>query len=125
MAKEYDTQSENFKKAKVEIETKMKKEIEDEKNALLPLKPTESWTVNQNENFTKLKTIFEKNSIKASLIYLDNLLSSKKLDTIEYYSLKTWVLFKAGTSDAQRKLYRAELESTGQQALIEKWKALP
>ncbi len=125
MAKEYDTQSENFKKARIEIEAKMNKDFDDERSSLLPLKAAESWTVVQNENFIKLKVIFEKNSIRGSIIYLDNLLSSKKIDTMEYYSLKTWVLFKTGTSDAQRKLYRAELESTGQQALIEKWKALP
>ena len=125
MAKEYETQSESFKTAKTEIETKLTKEIEDDKIGLLPLKPAESWTVTQNENFTKLKTIFDKNGVKASIIYLDNLLSNKKLETVEYYSLKTWVLFKTGTSDAQRKMYKAELESSGQQALIDKWKALP
>jgi hypothetical protein len=124
MAKEYDTQSENFKKAKVEIEAKLNKEIEDEKNSLLPLVTVDKWTVNHNENFTKVKEIYEKLSVKASIIYLDNLQASKKIDTVEYYGLKTWVLFKFGMSETHRKIYRAELESTGQQALIEKWKAL-
>lgn len=125
MAKEYDTQAESFKKAKVEVETKLNKDIDDEKNSLLPMKTAESWTVTQNENFKKLQAIYEKLSIKASIIFLDNLLSSKKIDTAEYYSLKTWVFFKTGMSEAHRKLYRAELESTGQQALIDKWKAIP
>lgn len=129
LAKEYDTQAENFKKAKVEVETKLNKDIDDEKNSLLPVKTAESLTlnriVNQSENFRKLQEIYEKLSIKASIIFLDNLLSTKKLDTGEYYSLKTWVFFKFGMTEAHRKLYRAELESTGQQILIDKWKALP
>ncbi|MBL7545482.1 MAG: hypothetical protein JNL11_16810 [Bdellovibrionaceae bacterium] len=124
MAKEYDNQSGNFKKAKVEIETKLSKDAEEEKSRLLPLKTAEGWTVNHNENFKKLKDIYEKLSVKASIIYLDNLLSSKKIDPVEYYSLKTWVLFKFGMSDAHRKIYRSELESMGQQSLVDKWKAL-
>lgn len=125
MAKSYEIQSENFKKGRDEIESKLNKDLDEDKNGLLPLKPAESWSVNHNENFTKLKAIYDKNSVKASIIYLDNLLSNKKIDTIEYYGLKTWVILKMSSSDAQRKLYRAELESAGQQALIEKWKALP
>lgn len=129
MAKEYETQAENFKKAKTEVETKLTKDIDDEKNSLLPLKTAESLTlnriVNQNDNFKKLQEIYEKLSLKASIIFLDNLLSGKKIDTAEYYSLKTWVFFKFGMSEAHRKLYRAELEATGQQVLIDKWKALP
>lgn len=125
MAKEYDTQAENFKKAKIEVETKLNKDIEDTKNRLLPLKTAESWSVSQNENFAKLKAIYDKLSLKASIIFLDNLLSNKKIEIGEYYSLKTWILFKFGMSDAHRMLYRAELESAGQQALIDKWKALP
>jgi hypothetical protein len=125
MAKEYDTQAENFKKAKIEIESKLNKENEDRKNSLLPLKPAESWSVSQNENFTKLKSIYDKLSLKASIIFLDNLLSNKKIEVGEYYSLKTWALFKFGMSDAHRVLYRSELESAGQQPIIDKWKALP
>lgn len=128
MSKEYDTQAENFQKAKVEVETKLTKDIDDEKGSLLPLKTAESLTlnriVNQNDNFKKLQEIYEKLSVKASIIFLDNLLSNKKMDTAEYYSLKTWVFFKNGMSEAQRKLYRAELEANGQQVLIDKWKAV-
>lgn len=124
MAKEYDTQAENFKKAKVELETKVNQDAETEKSNLLPSKTAENWSVTQNENFTKVKDIYEKLSVKASIIYLDNLLSSKKIETPEYYSFKTWVLLKYGMTDAHRKIYRAELEANGQQAIIDRWKAL-
>lgn len=128
MSKEYDIQAENFKKAKTEVEAKLTKDIEDEKNNLLPVKTAESLTLNrivtQNDNFKKLQAIYEKLSVKASIIFLDNLLSSKKIDTAEYYGFKTWVFFKYGMSEAHRKLYRAELEVSGQQTLIDKWKAI-
>lgn len=124
MAKDYDMQAENFKKAKLEIETKVNQELDTEKNNLLPSKTADSWSVTQNENFNKLKSIYEKLSVKASIIYLDNLLSSKKIETAEYYSLKTWALLKFGMSEAHRKIYRGELEAAGQQAIIDRWKAL-
>lgn len=122
MAKDYEKQGQDFTIAKTEVDNQMKKIEEDQQAMVLPPFKADDWSVNHNETFSKLKSIFEKNSIKAAFIYLDNLYFNKKIEVDEYYNLRTWIILKMAPSESLRKLYHEELLVVKQTALIDKWK---
>ncbi len=122
MAKDYEKQSQDFLTAKTEIDNQIKKVLDDEKALILPVLKADDWSVNQNENFNKLKTIIEKISVKAAFIFLDNLYFNKKIEMEEYYNLRAWIVLKMSPNDSLRKLFHEELIVANQTALITKWK---
>lgn len=124
MAKDYETQGQSFSTAKLEIESQIKKQADDEEAAILPLIKLDDWSVSKNDTFAKLNQIFDTVSAKAAIIFIDNLMFSKKIQMEEYYSYKAWIILKLGASESLRKFYHDELVEAGQVALIEKWKGL-
>lgn len=124
MAAEFEKQGQDFTTAKTELEGQIKKQNDDEQALVLPFIKVDDWSVNHNENFEKMKNIFEKISIKAAIIYIDNLLFNKKIQQDEYYSLKTWIILKMVPSESLRRLYHEELIAANQTEIITKWKGL-
>lgn len=124
MAKEYEKQGQEFAAAKLEIENILKKQSEDDLAAVLPEVSLEDWNVSHGETREKLNKIISKTSVKAAMMYLDNLLYSKKMELEEYYNYKTWVILKMNPSEALRKYYFEELMAANQTAQISKWRSL-
>lgn len=124
MAKSYEKQSQDFQTAKAEVDNQIKKIDDDQKALILPMIKVDDWVVTQNETFNKIKTVAEKNSIKAAFIFLDNLYFNKKIEVDEYYNLRVWVVLKMNPNDSLRKLFHEELMVANQTALIAKWKGL-
>ncbi len=124
MAKEYEKQGQEFAAAKLEIENILKKQTEDDMAAVLPAVSIEEWEISQNETLKKVDKIISKTSARAAMMYLDNLLFSKKIEMEEYYNCKTWVILKMNPNEALRKYYYEELVAANQAAQISKWRSL-
>ncbi|MCB0370364.1 MAG: hypothetical protein KDD45_13305, partial [Bdellovibrionales bacterium] len=124
MAKEYEKQAQDFTTAKQEVDASLKKQADDEAESILPVISEDDWSLSKNENFDKVSEIFNKISVKAAMIFIDNLMFNKKIETSEYYNLKTWIILKLRPSESLRKLYHDELLQANQNEVIIKWKGL-